>query len=156
MPDGLAEPERVIGPGQGVPQVAHPGGGDLQQPGLARLCRAEVELALPAREPLPSGGLQRLELGVVVRGIHVLNVPRPAPRGPREDHAFWTAIAPDALFTVRTHAFRRDYEPRRKATPVVRKFRPHGQQTSWSQRTGELIPALLIKLRSLASGIQLT
>src|ERR1039457_4306742 len=30
----------------------------------------------------------------------------------REDHTTWTATAPDAVFTVRTYATRRDYEPR--------------------------------------------
>jgi hypothetical protein len=28
----------------------------------------------------------------------------------RDEYTIWTAIAPDALFTVRTHATRRDYE----------------------------------------------
>ena len=39
----------------------------------------------------------------------------------REDHTIWTAVAPDAVFTVRTYATRRDYEPRRSAIPLVRK-----------------------------------
>ena len=33
----------------------------------------------------------------------------------REDHTIWTASAPDAVFTVRTYATRRDYEPRLSA-----------------------------------------
>jgi hypothetical protein len=29
----------------------------------------------------------------------------------REEYTIWTAIAPEAVFTVRTYATRRDYEP---------------------------------------------
>ena len=78
-PGGLREPERVVGSAQGVPQVAHPRGGDLQRRGGSRAAQAEVEFHLPGRQPLPRGGLQRLQLGVVVRRADVLNVPRPAP-----------------------------------------------------------------------------
>jgi hypothetical protein len=59
---------------------------------------------------LPRGGLQRLELGVVCRPDVLMF------RGPRrKDHTIWTAIAPNALFTVRAYATRRDHEPRLSA-----------------------------------------
>jgi hypothetical protein len=29
----------------------------------------------------------------------------------RKEYTMWTAIAPDAVFTVRTYATNRDYEP---------------------------------------------
>ena len=48
----------------------------------------------------------------------------------REDHTIWTATAPDAVFTVRTYATRRDYEPRLSAQIRA----THSQQTSRSQR----------------------
>ena len=65
----------------------------------------------------------------------------------REDHTIWTAVAPDAVFTVRTYATRRDYEPRR-ARPLVRKFRARSRQTSRSQRYDRADPAPVIKVRS--------
>jgi hypothetical protein len=67
MPGGLREPEHVIGPAQGVPQMGHLRGGDLQRPGRPRPAQAEVELRLPGRQPLPGRGIQRLELGVIMR-----------------------------------------------------------------------------------------
>ena len=58
--------------------------------------------------PVPRG-LQRIKLGFIVRRAYVLDVPRPAPRGPHDLTA--TAAAPVAVLTVRTDATRRDYEP---------------------------------------------
>jgi hypothetical protein len=48
--------------------------------GSAGIPEAEVELRLARRDPLPGGRLQRPELGVVVRGPDVLDLPRTAPR----------------------------------------------------------------------------
>ena len=76
VPCGLREPERVIGSARGVPQVAHPRGGDLQRARRTRHAQAQVEFQLPGRE-LPDRGPQRLELGVVVRRADVLDLPRP-------------------------------------------------------------------------------
>jgi|HubBroStandDraft_6_1064221.scaffolds.fasta_scaffold3283599_1 hypothetical protein len=52
-------------------------------------------------------------------------------RDPRwQDHTTWTAVAPDAVFTVRTYATRRDYELRRSA------------QILYSQPTNQQLTAL--------------
>jgi hypothetical protein len=40
----------------------------------------EAELQGPRSHPLPGRGLQRLQLGLVVRRSEVLDAPRPAPR----------------------------------------------------------------------------
>jgi hypothetical protein len=45
----------------------------------------------------------------------------------REDHTTWTAVAPDAVFTVLTYATRRAYEPPRSPTPY--KVRPSSGST---------------------------
>jgi hypothetical protein len=57
----------VLGPRQGIPQVARPRRGDRQRPGArtapGRLggLQAQVKLALPRRQPLASCGLQQLQ-----------------------------------------------------------------------------------------------
>jgi hypothetical protein len=66
---------------------------------------------MPGRRPLPGGGRQRLQFRLIVRRADMLDIPRPA----REDHTTWTAVAPDEVFTVRTYATARDYEPRPSA-----------------------------------------
>jgi hypothetical protein len=52
-----------------------------------------------------------------VRRANVRDLARPAPRGPHDLHRG----RPDAVFTVRTCATRRDYESRRRPNPLVRK-----------------------------------
>ena len=105
-PGGLRKPECVIGPGQGVPQVSHPRGGDLQQPGRPRLAQVEAEFQLPGREPLPGSCLQASSSASSCAEpmCSIFRDPR------RNDHTIWTAVAPDEVFTVRTYATRRDYE----------------------------------------------
>jgi hypothetical protein len=39
---GLREPERVIGPAQGIQQLPHPRGGDLQRPGRSRAGQSQI------------------------------------------------------------------------------------------------------------------
>jgi hypothetical protein len=57
------------------PQVTHPRRGDRQRPtGLRWRIEPEVELALTSGEPLPGGGLEQLELDIVVRRTDVLDL----------------------------------------------------------------------------------
>jgi hypothetical protein len=60
--------------------------------------QAEVELALPGGQPPPGRGLQRLHLGLVARRAQMLDAPRPSTR----EYTICTAVAPDAVRTVRT------------------------------------------------------
>jgi hypothetical protein len=69
---------------EGVQQVPRPRRRDRQRPGRRRALQAEIEFQLASRDPLPGGSLQRLKLGVVVRGADVLDLPRPAPRRPHD------------------------------------------------------------------------
>ncbi|MDP4511101.1 hypothetical protein Q9G87_54835 [Nonomuraea sp. G32] len=81
------EPERGIGAGQGIPQMFHPRAGDLQRPARGRaVIQPEIQLLLPSSQPLTRDGLERLQLGVVVRGSDVLDLPRPAARGVHDLH----------------------------------------------------------------------
>jgi len=50
----------------------------------------------------------------------------------REDQTIWTAVAPDAVFTVRTYATRRDYEPQLSAQ--IRRLRLANQQLTALRR----------------------
>ena len=53
---------------QGIPQMPHPRGRDRQRaPGVSIRLQAQIELALPGRQPLPRRGLQQLHPGVVMR-----------------------------------------------------------------------------------------
>jgi hypothetical protein len=55
--------------------VTHPRRGDRQRPtGLRWRIEPEVELALTSGEPLPGGGLEQLELDIVVRRTDVLDL----------------------------------------------------------------------------------
>jgi hypothetical protein len=68
--------------GTGPPQTPHPGRGDLQRPaGRSAGRQAQVEFALPGREPLPRRGLERCQFLVVMRRAEVLDAPRAAPGG---------------------------------------------------------------------------
>ncbi len=61
-------------------------------------CQTEIQHRLPGGQPLRGGSLQRRQLGLVMGRAEVLD--RRDPR--REDHTICTAVAPDAVFTVRT------------------------------------------------------
>ncbi len=119
--------ERVIRTAECVLQMAHPRHGDLQRPGPPRTAQTEAEFHLADHETLPRRGLQRFKLGVIMRQPDVLDVSRPTPRGPHD----LDPHRPEAVFTVRTYATRRDYEPR-----LVRKFPEQPHQTCSSQRYG--------------------
>ena len=58
----------------------------------------QIQHRLTRRQPLGGGGLQRRQLGLVV-GRTECSIERD-PR--REDHTICTAVAPEAVFTVRT------------------------------------------------------
>jgi hypothetical protein len=98
-----------VGAAQGVPQVPHPRGGDLQttRPGR-QSAQTEIELALPLGEPLLRRSPQRLQIGLVTTRPQVLNLARPTPRRVHD----LDRRRPDAVLTVRTHgATSREYEP---------------------------------------------
>jgi hypothetical protein len=59
----------------------------------------------------------------------------------REDHTIRTAVAPDAVFTVRRYGNRPLYGPR-----LVRKFNSHKLQTHRSSRRAPHEPAILSQL----------
>ena len=113
-PAAAVEPERVVGAAQRVPQVPHPRRRDRQRPRPGhrgrRGVQAQVELALPAGQPLPRRGLERLQLLLVVRRPEVLDLAatRAASRARSAP-----PVAPDAVFTVRTYAT--DADPTRPA-----------------------------------------
>jgi hypothetical protein len=69
----LAEPQRVVGAAQGIPQEPQPGAQDRQRTRRRRRAQAERQLALTGREPLPRGGLQRLQLLLVMGRPQVLD-----------------------------------------------------------------------------------
>ena len=70
----------------GVHQVAHPRAGDRQRPGLPRTAQPEAELHLPGRHALLRRGLQHLKFRLIVRRPEVLDLSRPAMRGPHDLH----------------------------------------------------------------------
>jgi len=78
---GRIEAEHVVGAAQGLPQVRHPRGGDLQRtrPGVS--LQAKVQLALILSEPLPGRSLQRFELRLVVCRPKVLDIAGTTPGG---------------------------------------------------------------------------
>jgi hypothetical protein len=55
--------------------VPHPRGGDRQRAARRSHGQAQVEFALASGQPLPRRGLQQLQLGTVVRGPEVLDIP---------------------------------------------------------------------------------
>ena len=92
---GPVEPERVVGAAQPVPQMPHPRGDDLQRPPTAgataggrapRRPGPRSSSRLPAGQPLPRRGLERLQLRLVVRRPDVLDRARPAPRAVHDLH----------------------------------------------------------------------
>ena len=67
-------------------------------PPAAAVAHAEVKLALPGSQALTRGRLQHFQPGIVMRRPDVPDIPRP-PVGRMHD---LTAVAPDAVFSVRT------------------------------------------------------
>lgn len=85
--------------------MPHPGTHDWQR--TTRLGRRgdlepEIELRLTLLEPLPGNGLERLDLFGGVSRPDVLDRARPTS----EECTIWTAVAPDAVLTVRTYSTR--------------------------------------------------
>jgi hypothetical protein len=83
---GVVQAQDPVAPAGRVQQAAHPRGGNRQRPGRPGIVQAEAWFQLAGRDPLPGGGLQRLQLSVVVRRPDVLDVPRTAPRGQHDLH----------------------------------------------------------------------
>jgi hypothetical protein len=80
-------------------QVTHPRRRDRQRAARRPHAQAQVEFALASCQPLPRRGLQQFQLGTGVRRPEVLDIPRPRC----EECTICTAVAPDAVFTVRTY-----------------------------------------------------
>ena len=114
---GAVEPQHPVGMLQRIEQAVHPGGGDRQRPARAlRRLQAQVKLTLPGRQPLPRRSLQQFQLHVIVSRADVLDIPRPAWK----EYTICTAVAPDAVLTVRTYGTGPLYGP-----GLVRKFTSH-------------------------------
>ncbi|HET7013271.1 MAG TPA: hypothetical protein VFI65_05145 [Streptosporangiaceae bacterium] len=75
---------------------------DRQRPALLRAGggQPQVQLALTRRQLLPRRGLQQLHLRLVMRRAQMPDIPR-TPRC--EEYTICTAVAPDAVLTVRTY-----------------------------------------------------
>jgi len=69
--------------------------------------QVQVELTLPGRQPLVRRGLERLQLSVIMRRAKMLDAPRATPGDVHDLHRDRL----EAVFTVRTYAAPRDYEP---------------------------------------------
>src|SRR5690606_34251782 len=105
------------------PQMPHPRGGDRQRTrpshGTSRSLQAQVKHALALSEPLPRRRLERLQLLFVVRGPGTAGTARTPLRASnscsscadprcsilrdprRDEYTICTAVAPEAVFTVR-------------------------------------------------------
>jgi hypothetical protein len=85
--------------------VPHPRGADLQR-ATRTAClaiQAEIELTLTGSQTLLRHSLDDLNLRIIVRRP-MCSMSR-EPR--REEYTICTAVAPEAVFTVRTYATRR-------------------------------------------------
>jgi hypothetical protein len=122
----VLEPEHPVGPLQRLDQVSHPGGGDRQ--------RAARPRAAP-RSSSSCPAATRCRAAAFRASSSASSCADPGcsiPRDPRrDDHTTCTAVAPDAVFTVRTYATRRDY-----GQGLVRKPSFREQQTSRSETRG--------------------
>ncbi len=91
VPENLVPARRVLEPQhsvrvlQSIQQVPHPRGRDRQRP-AARGLKSQVKLQLARGQPLPGSGLQRVQLGLVVRRAEVLDLARPPPRRVHDLH----------------------------------------------------------------------
>jgi len=83
----LLQPQNGIAAGQGIPQMPHPRGRDrLRAPGVSIRLQAQIELALPGRQPLPRRGLQQLHPGVVMRRPQMVDLAGTAAGGIHDLH----------------------------------------------------------------------
>jgi hypothetical protein len=57
--------------------------------------RAQIQHALPGGQPLPRDGLQQFQVGVIMRGPDVLDLPRPAMAGVHDLHRDGARCRPD-------------------------------------------------------------
>ena len=119
MPGGLREPQHVIGPRQGIPRwpireeaiSSGPDGPGPPSPRSSSVCPAASRCRAAVFSASSSASSCAEPMCSIFRD----------PR--RKDHTIWTAVAPDEVFTVRTYATRRGYEPRpsaqiRRPTPA--------------------------------------
>jgi hypothetical protein len=79
-----------------INQVPHPRGRDRQRPAPASAeTEAQIQHALPGGQPLPRDRLQQFQLGVIMRGPDVLDLPRPAMVGVHDLHRYGARRRPD-------------------------------------------------------------
>jgi hypothetical protein len=136
---GVFQAQHPVGVLQGTEQAAHLRGGDRQRPAaLHGRLQAQVKLTLAGRQLLLSGRLQQLQLCIIVRRSDVLDVPRPAG----VEYTICTAVAPDAVFTVRTYGTGPRYSPR-----LVRKSGQPTARTCRSENHPSLGPPNLSQVR---------
>ena len=69
-----------------VQSSPHPRRQYRQRPARRPGVQAQVQLALPSRQPLPRRRLQQLHLSVAMRRPQMLDLPRPAMRGVHDLH----------------------------------------------------------------------
>lgn len=95
---GFLKTQDPVGTLDRVDQVTHPGRGDRQRPSQPRAPRAEIEFHLPAasRSRAAAFSASRSASSCAEPRCSMLREPR------RDDHTTWTAVAPEAVFTVRT------------------------------------------------------
>lgn len=123
---GLVEPEHFVRAAQGIPQMRHPGGGDLQRTRPSSDIEAEIQLPLTLSQPLPGSGLEHLQFCLVVRRTEVLDIARTAPRRVHNLHRGRTpTLSSPCARTPRPTSLR---------ARLVRKIRQPGRQTPRSQR----------------------
>ena len=141
-PAACVEPEHVVGAAQRVPQMPHPRGAISNGPGPShrrRGVQTQIELALPAGQPLPRRGLERLQLLLVVRRAEVLDAA--APRAATSARSAPPSPPRRSSPCARTPPTR-PYEP-----GLVRKSSHHRQQTRSSTPRNTTQDPLLIRVR---------
>jgi hypothetical protein len=101
---GRVEAQHPVSPTQRLPQVLRTGGHDFQRRTLAdpRPLKPQVKALLTRSQTLSRCGFEHLQLDLVVSRAEPRCSIWRDPR--REDHTICTAVAPEAVFTVRTYA----------------------------------------------------
>jgi hypothetical protein len=97
----LGEPERLVGPAQRLPPVRHSRPGDLQRPihgPVPAGFQVQVELGLPAANRAAAAVLSAASSASSCADptCSIWREPR------REEYTICTAVAPEAVLTVRT------------------------------------------------------
>jgi hypothetical protein len=94
----VSQAQRPVGALDRVDQVTHPERRDRQRPPRPRRIQPQVKLKLPGRQPASAATFSAStswSSGAEPR-CSMFRDPR------RDDHTIWTAVAPEAVFTVRT------------------------------------------------------